>query len=120
MFDVARVAGWRKTLLRLMDGSVVTRQAGRLRDLRSKACGHMARRTVVGEDGVAFRQGSGVECTLLAGQAGPSQPCEAEAGGDDGQQSLPARDGIHPLEVMQVDALRELLGGSGAARHIST
>ena len=120
MLDVARGARRRKTLFRLVDGSVMAGQARRLRDPCSKARRHMARRTIVGEDGVAFRQRSGVERTLLSGEARPSEPRYAEPGGDDRQQALPARDGIHPLEVVQVDALRELLGGSGSTRHINT
>jgi len=120
MLDVARDAGRRETLFRLMDGSVMTRQAGSLADFRSKAGGHVARRTVVGEDGVAFCQRPGVERTLLSGEARPSEPRDAKPDGEDRQQALPAWDGIHPFEVVQVDALRELLGSSGAARHIST
>lgn len=95
-------------------------EARRFGDLGSKTRSHMAGGTVVGQDRVAFCQGSGIERALLSGESRPPEPRQAESGRRDGQQALPARNGIDPLEVMQIDALRELLGGSGAARHLKT
>jgi len=120
VFDVARRTGWRETLLRLMDGSVMTGQTGSFRDFRAKGGRHMAGRTIVGENRVAVCQGSGVERAPLSSESGPSEPGHAKSGSREGEPALPTRDGICALEIVQVDSLRELFRGSGAPRHINT
>jgi hypothetical protein len=72
--------------------------------------GQMAGRTLLGEDGVRGGQASGGIHAAVAANAVPRDPQNGERRRRNGKQKSPAAQRARPLEIVEIDALRELLG----------
>jgi hypothetical protein len=119
MFHMAAGAFRRERLLHLMNRTVMAGLA-RLIGYLHRECGLgcMTGSAVLTEDGVGgFNGTTGVD-RRVPRHSMPCQPCQARGGKQDGEQSPPSGDGKNPLEIIAVDALCEILCGSGPPRHL--
>ena len=112
MLTMACRAGQRFSLINVMDRPVVTREAGRVGSLGGKCAGllHMAAGAFLFEDGVSFRHASAGIHAVITGKAAPGDPHQCQQRQQQAQPEFGSLQRRRPLEIVEVDALREFLG----------
>ena len=112
MIGMAGSACGRERLRRLMHGAVMAREALLVDDLGlvKTQVGLVAGRTLLGENRVRGGQTSGGIHAAVAANAIPRDPQNGERRRRNGKQKSPAAQGARPLEIVEIDALRKLLG----------
>jgi hypothetical protein len=112
VIGVAGSARRRERLRHVMQWAVMAREAFLVDDfcVVKTQVGQMAGRTLPGKNGVRGGQASGGVHTAVAANAVPRDPQNGERRRRDRKQKSPAAQRARPLEVVEVDALREFLG----------
>ncbi len=119
MLHMAIGARWRERLVGVMDGAIVASQAGLIGGaLLEAGLRNMAGTALLSQQGVRASQRTGVVRFRASRQGVPSQPREARDDEHARKNAPPARNAVQGLEVIQIDALRQLLGGADASGHL--
>ena len=112
MIGVAGGARRRERLRYVMHRAVMAREALLVDDLCvvKTQVGQMAGRTLLGQNRVRGGQTSGGVHAAVAADAVPRDPQDGERRRRNGKQKSPAAQRARPLEIVEIDALREFLG----------
>src|ERR1039458_3405281 len=111
----------RKSLLAMMDGAIVTSQAGVIRDGSLEASGgNVTCGAFVTNQGMRTRDRSGIVRRGASAQSMPAQPAQAQQGEHNREDAAPTRNPMQSLEVIKIDALRQLLGCACSSGHLSS
>jgi hypothetical protein len=112
MIGVAGSARGREYLPGLMDGTIMAHKAFLVGDLfveKTKA-GYVAGGAALGKNGVRGGQGPGGVNAAVAAKRMPRDPQQSERHSRNRKHKSPAVQRARPLKIIEVNALRELLG----------
>jgi hypothetical protein len=112
MIGVAGCARGRERLRFVMQGAVMARETFLIDYFLvvKTQIGQMAGGALPGENRVCGGQASGGVHAAVAANAIPGDPQDGERQCRNGKQKSPAAQRARPLEIVEIDALRELLG----------
>lgn len=118
VFYVAIGASRRERLLGMMDRTVVARQARLIGyGLLKTNGGNVARGALVSDQTVRASNWPGIVGLGTPAHPVPTQPSESGQRKDNRQNAAPTGNPAQRLEVVKIDALRELFGGACSSRH---